>query len=107
MKIYFGRKTPLTSLLDIVFIENYLIKNDYNFNKSADLFLSDYENTNFEFYTINPLILNFFPDECLKYLYYYINGETIELDNDSHLLEKLQVMGLGEALCDDSRSFNS
>jgi len=108
MKIYFGR-TPEepTTLLDIMFIEHYLTKHNYNLNVAAAIFLSDYRNSDCVFHTINPLLLNFFPDDCLKYIYYYIDGETIELCNDAHLLEKLRCMGLGEALCDDERSFNN
>ena len=107
MKIYFGRKPKvLTNLLDSIFIEDYLIKNNYNFTISAELFLNEYKDSDFVFYTINPLILNFFPDDCLKYIYYFIDNKSIEMCNDVHLLEKLSIMSLGEALCDDDRSFD-
>lgn len=53
-------------------------------------------------HTFNPLILNFFEDSD-KDIFYYWSQDQSELKmffEDEFALKKLQVMGIGECVCD-------
>ena len=111
MKIYFGRipDTKVKFLDDKHLFPIMLMKENYNFEKAVDV-LINYITTSeeeYNYYTCNPLILNYFDDAFAKKYVYFIDREGVEisLGSDESVLRKLNFMGPGEALCDDARTF--
>lgn len=109
MKLYFGREPKNVDFinLDMVFL-NYFREENYIISSTIDRLSKIFNKDNdIVYYTFNPLIINYFEDSYAKYLYMIDNtGKEFYLGEDEHFLNKLNYMGLGEALCDDARSFD-
>lgn len=106
MKIYYGNNPNKDSikLLDNIIIE--LLKEKNNYEYAVDKFLDLYKDTTEKFYTINPLILNWMGDISIQYIYIVFNDEEIQCMYDKHIVDKLSIMGIGEALSEDYRLNN-
>jgi hypothetical protein len=115
MKIYFGRLPQGVEVvsLDTSFLE-ILIKNDYSVEKSVGEIQCYLEGeackviNRSDFHTINPLLINYFTDDIAKEYVWIIDeeGNHIKFGDDESMLRKLFYMGVGEVLCDDTRTFN-
>ena len=115
MRIYFGREPEVESVknLDSELLW-YLYNNDYNMERAVDA-LVRYLLTNWDeddlkdvvCHTLNPLIVNYFTDDFAKEYLWIIDeeGNHINMGADESMLEKLTVLGPGEVVCDDYRTF--
>lgn len=109
MKIYFGRipKAPFISLDSGLFLD-YLKSSDYSFTKAVTRFLEENSDNKIVYHTINPLIPNFMDDDCIEYFHIIDElGNDISLETDEKMNMRLDYMGLGEALSEDYRCFNT
>jgi hypothetical protein len=110
-KIFYGRHPssdyPVTEViqLDEYFVD-YLIQTDYNLQKAVDYLICDFEDDR-TYHTVNPLIINFMSDEyALEHVYILDeNGAEIKIGEDEHIKWKLSIMGPGDAVIDDDRTF--
>lgn len=79
--------------------------NTYDIEKLKELIndIKEYSiNNDIVIHTFNPLILNFFDDSDKDIFYYYdsIKIGLYKFFDNFHTLKKLEVLGIGEVICD-------
>ena len=115
MRIYFGRVPEGDDVesVDAIFLD-FLIRNDYNIIIASSLLvhylMNNWDENDFKdvvCHTINPWAINYFDDDFAKEYLWIIDeeGNHINMGADNYMLEKLTVLGPGEVVCDDYRTF--
>ena len=111
MKIYFGRHPDTNFLnLDDSLFPLILRTNDYNFSVAVDKlveYIHEYNDDTANYYTCNPLIINYFDDEFANKYIFFIDEfrNEIVFGTDESCQKKIKFMGPGEILADDERVF--
>ena len=103
MRIYFGRP-PVGQCVNLDSrLHNYL--HMYNWDWIQAMIGSLPKSC--VYHTINPMIINHLSDEQVKQLVWIIDqdGVHIRMGADARMCEKLEVMGPGEVVIDDARTF--
>lgn len=105
-KIYFGRPPKEFHYdLDKMF-KPYFIQHGFNFEGAVEAMVDDLT-PGVKYHTLNPLIPNYLEDEQGSHLFWIIDieGNEVHMLTDTSMQKKLGIMGPGEVLCDDYRSF--
>ena len=104
-RLYFGR-IPEKYYYNIDgFFSHILIRENYNMQAAVDRLVDSLDSVGGYNHTVNPLIVNYISDEIARELIWFIDseGNEIKMGDDVSMCKKLQFMGPGEALADDSR----
>lgn len=107
-KLYFGRipESIDTSFNIDEYFYQFLVEKEFNWGLAVDRLTQALDNVGGVYHTVNPLIVNYMSDELVKETVWVVDahGREIKFSEDPALLAKLQWMGPGEALADDSRT---
>ena len=106
MRIYFGRP-PVSQCVNLdSCLHNYLHMHDWDWIQAMNAVMGSLQKS-YVYYTINPMIINHLSDEQAKQLVWIIDqdGVHIRMGADARMCEKLEVMGPGEIVIDDARTF--
>lgn len=106
MRLYFGR-IPENINVDLDLEFSLILKNhNYDFQDTVNYLVDHYLKNGLIYYSCNPLIFNYMEDAIINYLWIVDEDcNHIELSKDEHFKNKLNIMQIGEALCDDCRSY--
>ena len=105
-KIYFGRPPKEFHYdLDEIF-KPYFVNHNFNFESAVEAMIADLT-PGVRYHTLNPLIPNYLEDAHASELFWLIDskGNYIHMLTDESMQKKLEIMGPGDVLCDDARSF--
>jgi len=109
-RIYFGRipdGIDNANFIDSFFPVIFATYN-YHYDRAVEALIKELK-PNEIYHTLNLLIPNFMFDDQASDLFWLIDaeGNHVHMKEDEHMQKKLTMMGPGDVLCDDARSFDA